>query len=115
MFTFHVARAMAEDSRIKTDFTKSWRYADITFMVEDKPLYACKMVLAMWSPVFEAMFSDNFKERNAKEIRLPDKNHDDMVELMKVLHPPNQEICGEFCVYLCMIYDNNGDAGADDM
>lgn len=76
------------------DFTKPWTYSDITLVVEGKQLHASKMVLSMWSPVFEAMFQNNFKEKSAKEIPLPGKKFDDMLVLMKVLHPPNEEICG---------------------
>ena len=88
---------MSEERTEKgVDFSKPWTYADITFVVEEKRIYACKMILSMWSPVFEAMFSDNFKEKNAKEISLPGKQYDDVLEMMKVLHPPNKEICSKY-------------------
>ena len=83
------------DSDNLVDFSKPWTYSDIAFIVEEKRVYASKMILSMWSPVFEAMFHDNFKEKNAKEISLPGKKFDAVIELMKVLHPPNKEICGE--------------------
>ena len=38
------------------NFTAPWTFADITFVVEGRRLYAAKMILAMWSPVFDAMF-----------------------------------------------------------
>jgi hypothetical protein len=47
---------MAEDCEKGVDFCKEWNYADICFVAEDKKLYANKMILSMWSPVFEAMF-----------------------------------------------------------
>ncbi len=83
------------EERHKVDFSQPWAYADIVLLVEEKRLYASKMILSMWSPVFEAMFQDNFKEKNAKEIQLPGKKYNDVLEMLHVLHPPNKEICGE--------------------
>lgn len=93
-----IFREMADNNAEKCiDFSKSWQYADIIFVVENKKVFASKMILSLWSPVFEAMFSDNFKEKDAKEIPLPGKKFDDIVLLMQVLHPPNQEITSEAC------------------
>ena len=75
------------------NFTESWVYSDIIFITEKtKKVYANKMILSMWSPVFEAMFRDNFKEKTAKEIELPGKEFKSVVEMMEVLHPPNKDI-----------------------
>ena len=41
---------------LEVDFSKPWTFADITLVVEGNKLYASKMILSMWSPVFEAMF-----------------------------------------------------------
>ena len=60
-------------------------------------VHANKMILAMWSPVFAAMFKHDFKEKHAKSIELPGKKHEAVIQLMKVLHPPNEELCGGFC------------------
>ena len=76
------------------DFTQPWRFSDITFIVEEQKIYANKTVLSMWSPVMEAMFHSDFREKRAVEIDLPEKTFDDVVELMRVLHPPNADICG---------------------
>ena len=76
------------------DFSKPWTYADIGFIVEGKHVYANKMILSMWSPVFAAMFSNNFREKTAKEIELPGKKYEDVLEMMQVLHPPNKNIDG---------------------
>jgi len=76
------------------DFSTQWPHSDITFVVETKPLYASKLILLLWSPVFKAMFENNFKEKNAIEIALPGKKHSDMLELLAVTHPPNREITG---------------------
>lgn len=87
-----MAEEKAEDA---TDFSKPWTYSDICFVAEDKRAYANKMILSMWSPVFAAMFGNNFREKTAKEIELPGKKYEEVLEMMRVLHPPNKNIDGE--------------------
>jgi hypothetical protein len=91
----YLAEMSKETTRSGTkqvNFSEQWSYADIAFVVEGKRLWACRAILAMWSPVFEAMFGSNFKEKNASEIELPGKKYDDVNELLAVIHPPNKEI-----------------------
>ena len=52
-FLFIISSKMAG---LEVDFSKPWTFADITLVVEGNKLYASKMILSMWSPVFEAMF-----------------------------------------------------------
>ncbi len=86
------------------DFSQKWDYSDIVFVAEEgKKVYANKMIISMWSPVFEAMFRDNFREKTAKEIELPGKDHSALIEMMEVLHPPNKDICGRHLVDYCKI------------
>ena len=40
------------------------------------------------------LFSSDFKEKNLMEIELPNKSHDDIVELMQLMHPPYKQITG---------------------
>lgn len=97
------------------DFTQPWNHGDIIFIVEGRKLYASKAILCMWSPVMEAMFSHNFKERDATEVELPGKDYEEMNELMRVVHPPMKPVDGEYndsfetrmvlhTVLLCMGY-----------
>ncbi|XP_074640751.1 BTB and MATH domain-containing protein 36-like [Tubulanus polymorphus] len=76
------------------DYTKPWRHSDISFHVEGKIVHANKTILSMWSPVFEAMFTNDFKEKHASEIKLPGKDYNDILELLRVIHPPNKKIDG---------------------
>ena len=76
------------------DFLSSWKYGDITFSVNNKFVHVSKLILSLWSPVFEAMFTNNFREKTAEVIELPGKELDPFLSLMRVLHPPNDEICG---------------------
>ncbi len=90
-FTFNSRKMASEQHNI--DFSQSWTYSDIIFVTEGaKKVHANKMILSLWSPVFEAMFRDNFKEKTAKEIELPGKEFKSVMEMMEVLHPPNKDI-----------------------
>ena len=94
---------MAHDTKDPIDFTESWTYSDITFVVDERKVFANKVVLTLWSPVFEAMFQHDFKEKGSAQIELPGKSFDGMMELMRVLHPPNSDICGKCeCVRACV-------------
>ena len=53
-------------------------------------MYANKMILSLSSPVMKAMFTANFKEKDAKEIELPEKKLGTFLQLMKAVHPPTQ-------------------------
>lgn len=71
----------------ETDFSEPWSLSDVILVVEDVEFHVHKGVLAMCSPVFELMFTSNFKEKEAKKIPLPDKTSDEIKELLLVLYP----------------------------
>lgn len=72
------------------DFTiETWR-DDVTFIVEEKRLYASKAVLAISSPVFESMFGTYFKEKTVKEVPLPGKKTEDFLEFLNCLYPASE-------------------------
>lgn len=73
------------------DFSKPWKMTDLVLSVERKKLHVHKSILTISSPVFEAMLSSNFKEKNAKEIPLPGKTAEEIVDLLRVLYP----FCGD--------------------
>ncbi|KAL4222808.1 hypothetical protein ACF0H5_018848 [Mactra antiquata] len=61
--------------------------ADLTLMVEDRPLLVSKILLGTISLVFDAMFSENFKENNLQTVKLPGKKFNDFVEFMRCANP----------------------------
>ena len=63
--------------------------ADVEFEVEGKVLKAVKVCLSMTSPVFKAMFKDDFKEKSASRIPLPGKAYADVFEFIEVTHSGN--------------------------
>ena len=81
------------------EFAEPWSGGDVTFVIEERKIYANKVILSMWSPVMESMFTSDFKEKNAPEIPLPGKKFTHFQKLMKYVHPPNDPITGEvFCL-----------------
>jgi len=76
-------------------YTEPWVQSDVSFVVEGQKVYANKAILSMWSPVFNAMFSDGFKESDAAIVDLPGKQYNHVLELIRVLHPPNKPVDGK--------------------
>jgi len=77
----------SERSNPDYDFTvKTWK-DDIAFVIEKKKIYAAKVVLALTSPVFEAMFGTEFTERYKNEVELPGKQFDSFHEFLCCLYP----------------------------
>ena len=60
-------------SAFPTDFLEPWKLSDLVLVVEDQKFHVHRGILAFWSPVFEKMFTSEFKEKNKDEIPLPGK------------------------------------------
>jgi hypothetical protein len=76
------------------DFTVQDELSSVTFIIDGHKLYVHREVLAAWSPVFKAMFTRDFKEKEMNEIELPGKQMDDFVELLYCMYPPIKSISG---------------------
>ncbi|XP_041357425.1 BTB and MATH domain-containing protein 38-like [Gigantopelta aegis] len=61
--------------------------SDIVLIVDDKRMYVNKTILSLASPVFEAMFESDFKEKQDEEIPLPGKKYDDFLEFLLCFYP----------------------------
>ncbi|XP_070205766.1 pancreatic lipase-related protein 2-like [Littorina saxatilis] len=61
--------------------------SDVALVVEDKKLYVHKCVLSLHSPVFRAMFTSNFSEKDASEVPLPTKKYDAVLNFLLHLYP----------------------------
>lgn len=78
---------------ITTDFTKAHLGSDVIFLVENYQVHAHKMDLMRCSPVFQAMFSGNFKESvESKPIALPGKSYLAVLRLVQILTPPGSPL-----------------------
>ena len=70
----------------ETDFSKPWKSTDVVFLVDEQRFHVHRWVLAMWSPVFEKMFTSNFSERAKTEIPLPYKRSDEFQEILLMVY-----------------------------
>ena len=80
--------------------------SDVTLVVEDKKLHVHKAVLSLHSPVFGAMFTADFAEKNAKEIELPGKTYDAMLQFLLQMYPVHsfKPITGMYDAVLALYY-----------
>ena len=74
----------------------------MVLVVEDLKFHVHRSILAIWSPVFEKMFTTEFKEKNNDEIPLPEKKASQIKQLLCMLYPSSEEIqvTKENCYFL---------------
>ena len=73
------------------DFSEPWKLSDVVLVVEEQRFHVHRDTLAFWSPVFERMFTSDFKEKNSDEIPLPGKKASEIKELLQVMYPSLKE------------------------
>ena len=73
------------------DFSEQWKLSDVVLVVEEERFHVHRGLLAFWSPVFERMFTSDFKEKNSDEIPLPDKKASEVKELLQIMYPSLEE------------------------
>lgn len=78
-------------SAFPTDFLEPWKLSDVVLIVEDQKFHVHRSILAFWSPVFEKMFTSEFKEKNNDEIPLPGKKESEIKLLLLMLYPSLEE------------------------
>ena len=85
-----------------TDFLEPWKLSDVVLVVEDQKFHVHRSILAFWSPVFERMFTSEFKEKNNDEIPLPGKKESEIKHLLLMLYPSLEEkqVTKRNCYYL---------------
>ena len=76
-----------EEKEEKECFSEPDDFSDIIFDVENKKIHFNKSWLAMQSPVFKAMLYGHYKEKDAKDIALPNKKYKEMITFFKMMHP----------------------------
>ena len=79
------------------DFSKSWKMSDLILSVEGQKLHVHKAILAISSPVFIAMLSSNFREKNEAEIPLPGKKVEEIKDLLRAIYPCEHVITRHNC------------------
>ena len=81
------SKTARSDSKSVDPFYLSHCDSDVTLVVEDKKLHVHKAVLSVHSPVFSAMFTADFAEKDAKEIPLHGKKYDAMLQFLLMMYP----------------------------
>ena len=84
------------------DFSEPWKFSDVVLLIAEKRFHVHRSILAFWSPVFERMFTSDFKEKNSDEIPLPGKKASEIKELLKIMYPSLEEkvITSDNCYFL---------------
>ena len=96
---------MAAKSNTCPNFAQPWLFSDVILVVEDQKFHVHRSTLAMWSPVFEKMFTSEFKEKTLCEIPLPGKKASEIKELLLIIYPtisgkPWKSITSRNCYFL---------------
>ena len=94
---------MASTSEVKSpDFSQAWKISDVVLVAEEERFHVHRAVLALWSPVFEKMFTSEFVEKNKNEVVLPGKKASEIRELLSLIYPSGREksITEENCYFL---------------
>ncbi|XP_015747508.1 PREDICTED: BTB and MATH domain-containing protein 38-like [Acropora digitifera] len=68
------------------DFSRPWHFSDVVLSVEGTKFHVHRSILSMWSPVFEKMFTADFSEKDAKEIKLPGKKAEEIGVLLNIIY-----------------------------
>ena len=68
-------------------FSEPWKFSDVVLVVEDRRFHVHRNILALWSPVFETMFTSEFQEKRKDEILLPGKKANEIHELLLMIYP----------------------------
>lgn len=85
------------------DFSEPWKFSDVVLVVEEQKFHVHRSTLAIWSPVFETMFTSNFKEKNSEEIPLPGKKASEFKELLQIMYDTswdNSVLTKDNCYFL---------------
>lgn len=78
---------------------------DMALIISKEKLFVNKAYLALYSPVFYAMFFSNFQEREKTQIELEDVILEEFRELLNVIYPCHKPVTAENVEYLLELGD----------
>lgn len=107
------ARSYGDNSiPVTTSFLQSMKdmideeeYSDVTFIVENKPVHAHRIILAKRCEHFSAMFRSGMRESLEREIHIPDVTHTVFLLLMEYIYTDSVIIDLEHAVELFIFAD----------
>ncbi|KXJ26960.1 kelch-like protein 24 [Exaiptasia diaphana] len=80
-----------DDLTESSPFSSPWHFSDVVLLVEGRRFHVHRSTLSMWSPVFERMFSSEFREKSLAEIELPGKSAKEIDVLLKLICFKNKQ------------------------
>lgn len=100
MTLFFILQLAMQTKGSEPDFSEQWHLSDVVLAVEDKKFHVHKGTLSMWSPVFEKMFSLEFREKSSSEVPLPGKKATEIKEMLLAIYPTSKSITEDNCYFL---------------
>lgn len=90
----------SEDKQL--DFSQPWKLSDVVLVVEEERIHVHRAVLSISSPVFEKMFTSEFREKDNIEVPLPGKLSAEVKELLLMIYPSasDKQITEETCLFI---------------
>ena len=70
----------------KNIFANEWEESDAVLLVENVRFHVHRAILCMFSPVFRAMFSSDFREKDQQEVPLPGKKADTLLSFLLLVY-----------------------------
>ncbi|GMR55674.1 hypothetical protein PMAYCL1PPCAC_25869, partial [Pristionchus mayeri] len=80
-------------------------HADLTLVIEGKPVHANRQYLAIHSDFFHALFYGDFVEKGRATLKLEDIIYDEFIELLHVIYPSRKKITDDSYEYLLKLGD----------
>ena len=74
------------------EYVNSKTLTDVTFSVEGRPFYAHRIALLASSEAFRAMFGQEFREKDASVIDIPNIGYDTFTAMMRYIYVGNVEV-----------------------
>ena len=87
--TLNITEPAVKDSASRNclaDLYDTTKCSDVTFVVNDKKIQAHKCVLASCSVVFDAMFSNEMKEKETNEVKIDDVEERVFTEMLRFIY-----------------------------
>lgn len=83
-----VSKKLKVDDNCSEPFTQKGSQDDeVTLAFEKKKLYVSKNFLCLASPVFEAMFRNEFREKKDKTVAMTGKSYEDFLDFLLCINP----------------------------
>jgi hypothetical protein len=87
------------------EYFNETEFSDVTFVIQNKKIYAHRLILATASEYFKAMFLTGFREGGTSEIAIPFVSYDSFLDVVKYIY------CGRLPAFENVAVAQTGGAG----